>query len=277
MKEIKIEYIFFIFLAFSLSIFVKSLRQYFFLKQISIKISFKENIIIYLAGLSMIISPGGMGEIIKSHFLRENHNISISKTSPIVLIERYHDALAIFSILVVFQLIKNIEILTIPIYLVGIVLISCLILVKNRKILDKITSKLTKIRFLKKFKNNSKEFNETVFSLSSKKSIFYGWTLSLVAWFFDAVGIFLCFVAFGIEFDFILSTIIGFSSIFFGAISFLPAGIGVTEISFVHLLLPYGIELSVATALVIFIRLCSIWYATLIGIIAVKFAFKKFN
>ena len=101
MKEIKIEYIFFIFLAFSLSIFVKSLRQYFFLKQISIKISFKENIIIYLAGLSMIISPGGMGEIIKSHFLRENHNISISKTSPIVLIERYHDALAIFSILVI--------------------------------------------------------------------------------------------------------------------------------------------------------------------------------
>jgi len=274
-QEIKIEYIFPIFLAFSLAIFLKGVRQHFLLKQLSIKISFKDNMIIFLAGLSMIVSPGGMGEMIKSHFLRKNHNISISKTAPLVPVERYHDALAVVSILTIFQFINGISILTISIYIVGIILVSCLLLARNRKILEILTLKLTKIKFFKTYEENLKEFNKSVFLLLNKKSIFYAWILSLIAWAFDAIGIFLCFLAFGINFDFISSTVIGFSSILFGALSFIPAGVGITEISFVHLLLQYKVELSMATALVFFIRLSSIWYATLIGVITTKFVFKK--
>jgi uncharacterized protein (TIRG00374 family) len=223
----------------------------------------------------MVISPGGMGEIIKSHFLLKNHNISISKTAPIVFVERFHDALAVVSILILFQFINEISFLTIPIYVIGIILISCLFLAKNRKILEMFSSKLTKIKFFKTYEQNSREFNESVFLLLKKKSVLYTWVLSLIAWMFDAIAIFLCFLAFDINFDFVLTTIVGFSSILFGALSFIPAGVGVTEISFVNLLVQHNIEFSLATALVFFVRLASIWYATLIGVITTKFVYKN--
>lgn len=223
----------------------------------------------------MVISPGGIGEVIKSHFLRENYNVSISKTSPIVFVERFHDAFAVISILVVFQLFNGISFLALPIYIVGTFLLTGLLLVRNRKILETFSSKLTKLKFFKTYKQNSKEFNESVITLLNKKSIFCSWGFSIISWMFDAIGIYLCFLAFDINFDFILSTIIGFSSILFGAISFIPAGVGVTEISFVNLLTQYDVEFSLATALVFFVRLASIWYATILGVITTKFVYKN--
>jgi uncharacterized membrane protein YbhN (UPF0104 family) len=37
----------------------------------------------------------------------------------------------------------------------------------------------------------------------------------------------------------------------------------------------HGIDLSIATAVVIFYRICSLWYSTSIGIISTRFALKK--
>jgi uncharacterized protein (TIRG00374 family) len=63
--------------------------------------------------------------------------------------------------------------------------------------------------------------------------------------------------------------------VLFGAISFIPAGAGVTEISFVQLLSHYGIEISKATALVLLVRLSNVWFSTFIGVIATKFISKS--
>ena len=101
------------------------------------------------------------------------------------------------------------------------------------------------------------------------------WLIGLAGWSFDALAIFFSFLAFGLNFDFLLTTIIGFSSVLFGSLSFLPGGIGVTELSFVQLLLTYKIELSLATALVIFIRLTGLWFATCLGFFAIKFISNK--
>ena len=96
----------------------------------------------------------------------------------------------------------------------------------------------------------------------------------MVAWFFEAIGIFLCFQAFSLSVSFSVTSAFGFFSTLFGAISFIPGGAGVTEFIFVRLLSSYGIDLSVATALVIFYRICSLWYSTAIGIISTRFVLK---
>ena len=49
-----------------------------------------------------------------------------------------------------------------------------------------------------------------------------------------------------------------------------PGGIGVTELSFIQLLSNYDIELSLISALIIFIRLTGIWFATALGFFAIK-------
>ena len=97
----------------------------------------------------------------------------------------------------------------------------------------------------------------------------------MIAWFFEAVAIFLCFEALNLKFSFGFTAAFGFSSIIFGAISLLPAGIGVTEVGFLHLLSYYRIEFSTSTALILLIRLSSLWYSTFIGIVATRLIARK--
>ena len=262
-------------LAFTSGILIKSLRQMLFLRHMGIKIPLKQNIIIYLAGLSMLFTPAGLGEMIKSHFLFKKYNYPVSKTLSLVFVERYHDLLAVFSIITIFSIVSGITFLTIPILIIGILLLVSFILIRRKKISPIFQKIIQKVKIFKKIENHSNEFNESLESFTSNKIIFSGWVVGIGAWLFDALGIFLCFQAFGLEFNYLITTVLGLSSILFGAITLVPGGVGITEVSFVALLSLYGIESSVSSALALFFRLLSIWFATCIGIIAIKFAISK--
>jgi len=264
-----------ILLSFTAGLLIKSLRQMLFLKHLGIKIPLKQNIIIYLAGLSMLFTPAGLGEMIKSHFLLNKYNQPVSKTLPIVLVERYHDALAILSILIVFLIITGTTFLTIPVLIIGILLSVSLIVIRNRKLFPNFQKIIRKIRILKNLEDHSIEFNKSLVSFTSKKIFFSGWLVGIAAWSFDALGIFLCFQAFELDLDFLITTVVGLSSILFGALSLIPGGVGITEVTFVELLSLYGIESSTSSALALFFRLLSIWFATCVGIVAIKFVLSK--
>jgi len=260
---------------FTTAILIKSLRQMLFLRHLGIKIPLKQNTIIYLAGLSMLITPAGLGEMIKSHFLLKKYNQPVSKTIPLVLVERYHDALAILSILIIFSIITGTTFLTIPLLIIGILLLVSLIVIKSRKLFPMFQKVIRKVKIFQALENHSIEFNKSLVSFTSKKIFFSGWVVGMVAWSFDGLGIFLCFQAFELDFDFFISALLGLASILIGALTLIPGGVGVTEVSFVQLLSLYGIESSIGSALALFFRLLSIWYVTCIGIVATKFALSK--
>jgi len=264
-----------ILLSFTTALLIKSLRQMLFLRHLGIRIPFKQNTIIYLAGLSMLITPAGLGGMIKSHFLLKKYNQPISKTIPLVIVERYHDVLTVLCIIIIFSIIAGITFLTIPILIIGTLLFLSLIVVRKRKMFQVFQKITHKVKVFQTLENQSIEFNESLVSFSSKKILFSGWLIGMAASLFDALGIFLCFQAFGLDFDFFISAVLGLSSILFGALTFIPGGVGVTEVSFVELLSIYGIESSVSSALALFLRLLSIWFATCIGIVTLKFALSK--
>jgi len=275
LDKINFYFIIPILLCFTTALLIKSLRQMLFLRHLGIRIPFKQNTIIYLAGLSMLITPAGLGGVIKSHFLLKIYNQPVSKTIPLVIVERYHDVLTVLCIIIIFSIIAGITFLTIPILIIGTLLFLSLIVVRQRKMFQVFQKIIHKIKVFQTLENQSIEFNESLVSFSSKKILFSGWLVGMAASLFDALGIFLCFQAFELDFDFFISAVLGLSSILFGALTFIPGGVGVTEVSFVELLSIYGIESSVSSALALFLRLLSIWFATCMGIVATKFALSK--
>lgn len=275
LDKINSYFIITILLSFTTGILIRSIRQMLFLRHLGIKIPLKQNTIIYLAGLSMLITPAGLGEMIKSHFLLKKYNQPVSKTMPLVIAERYHDALAILSIIIIFSIITGVAFLIIPILIIGIFLVVSLIVVRQRNMFQIFQKVISKVKIFQNLENSSIEFNKSLVSFSSKKIFFSGWLVGIAAWSFDALGVFLCFQAFELDFDFLITTVLGLSSILFGALTLIPGGVGVTEVSFVELLSLYGIEPSVSSTLSLFFRLQSIWYATCIGIVATKFALSK--
>ena len=79
-EQFKFEFLPLILLFSFLGIIVLGFRQNILLKTVGIQISVKENILLYLAGLSMIITPVGAGQAIKSYYLKKKFGCSVSKT-----------------------------------------------------------------------------------------------------------------------------------------------------------------------------------------------------
>jgi glycosyltransferase 2 family protein len=272
--QIKVELLVIILILELISLSIRSYRQKIFLNHLGLKLSFVSNFKIYLGSMSLIFTPGGSGTIIKSHFLKEHFGSSYSKFLPIALIERYHDLLAVNTILflslIFYYNLASILIVSIS----STLLVSVYIIIKNKTLLLKVQKKLSTIKFLNRFIPNS-DFNESIELLSKSKIFSLGWLIGIFSWTVDAIAVYFGFLAFNLNFELIHTFQIYFTSLSYGAISLLPGGIGLTESSFLGLLTSNGLDPSISSALVLFVRLTTIWFATILGFIAIRFVLRK--
>ena len=249
---------------------IQGIRQHILFKKISVDISMKDNLLIFFSGLSMIATPAGSGGVIKSYFLKKKYGYAITKTFPVVFVERFHDLLAIITIIVFFSLFSEINVLFL-IVAVSILLILVFSMVRTKKFFHFMAKFLLHIPKLRKLAPRFTESYDSFYSLTSKKVTITCWAISIFAWSIQAVVIYLIFIAFGLNFDIVFTTIVTLSSVLLGTLSFLPAGVGITEFSFIGFMTDSGIELSVATSIIIMVRLLGIWYATILGFITTKY------
>jgi uncharacterized protein (TIRG00374 family) len=254
---------------------ISALRQRILLKKIGIVMPLKENFLLYLAGLSMIITPGGLGETIKSYYLKKRFGYGISKTFPLVFVERFQDMITLVIVLSFALIFIQIhEAMILDIIVVCVIIISYIIF-RAKKLFVKIINFSQKISRLRKFGDNMTESYEGFYSMTEGKTMIKCAAVGIVSWTLEAIAIYLVFLAFNIDLGFILTTIIAYASILFGGVSLLPGGVGITEISATTLLTKEGVELSLATSIIIMMRISTIWLSTTTGFIASKFFISK--
>ena len=272
--HIRIELIFLIFLFGILSHIIKSFRQKDFLQMIDEKIPFKQNLIIYLAGLSLITTPGGIGTFIKSKYLKHKFGIPNNKSISVIFLERYHDLLATTTIILISFSISFSWISVTLVIISSFLLILVYLLICNMKTFSFIHDKLLKIKFIaKRFPEVG--LNESFFILTRPKAMTKGWLISIGGWSLDSLAVYIGFLAFNVDLGYLLTSQIYFTSLGYGILSLIPGGIGVTEGMADYLLIKQGLDLSIASSLVIFTRLTTLWFATIIGVIFTRYALKQ--
>jgi len=257
------------------SAIVKALRQKLFLNSLNIDISNKDNILTFLAGQSLIISPAASGTFIKSYILNKKFGHSYEKTIPVMITERFHDVLAPLSILAIFLLFEDFFEARIIIIVLSVGLVLFFFLLKNKKMLSKVLSTFSKLKIVKKFQENLERSSENLQILSNKKTMGLGWVLGIFAALIDGVGIYLGFVALGIDFTFIESFVSVYLPSIIGAISLIPGGFGVSEAGMLGMFIQLGLPVSIATSAVLFTRLTGVWFSFAIGAITNIFYLKS--
>jgi len=266
--HIRIELIFLIFVCGISSHIIKSFRQKDFLQMVDEKIPFKQNLVIYL------VTPGGIGTFIKSKYLKHKFGIPNNKSIPVIFLERYHDLLAITTIILFSFLVSFSWISTTLTIISSFLLIVVYLLISNMKTLSFVHNKLLKIKFIAK-RLPEVGPNESFFILTRPKVMTKGWLISIIAWSLDSMAVYIGFLAFNIDLGYLLTSQIYFTSLGYGILSILPGGIGVTEGMFDYLLVKQGLDLSIASSIVIFTRLTTMWFATIIGVIFTRYALKQ--
>ena len=276
-KNVNFELLPVILILITLSIIIKGIRQYYILKILKIDVPLGYNIRLFISGLSMLITPAGSGTAIKSQFLKDEFGISRSKTIPFAFVERYHDFIAIVVILfITLSIVQSFATQIISYFSAGF-LTSIFFIINQKKILFWCQKKFEKIKFLKKIFIKDDEFYDSLFILFNLKNTIFlsGFTIPIIA--IESIAIFLAFMSVIPEINPVDSIQNFFTAVLAGLFSFIPAGLGVTELSMVELFSKFELEISKVVSAVLYVRLVTLWFMTLLGFIFLKTMYNKKN
>jgi len=245
----------------------------YYLKKVNINIDKKDNILIFTSALTMTVTPGKVGELLKSYLIKERNNIPISQTAPLVMTERLTDGISMVILASFGALIYN--------YGKGILffvisfMLTFIYLVQSPKIVNKLINLLGKINIFKKHLESFKIFYQNTYILFQIKPLLFAIIIGIVSWSFEGIIIFLTLKAMDTKISLLASIfIVSFSSIV-GAVSMLPGGIFAAEGSIFGLLLLIEIPKDIATVTTIITRFSTLWLGVFIGIIALFLVQKR--
>lgn len=243
-------------------------RWHYFLNVLSIKISPLISLRIFLSGLSMTITPGKMGEVVKAYLIKKETGNRFAEMVPLLVTERLTDGIGMILLslggIYLFQ-----QSVVFFIFAFGIVLIFFLFVYQKKfvlKIIKQFEKKFGHVKvldfFIVFFENSQK--------LIKTKQLSLAIIISLIAWSFEGLSLFILINQFGsfwnwhsLLYSFL---IFSFSSIA-GFLVLIPGGIGIAEGSITSLLtLFFHLNLPVAIFITLIFRFSTLWFGVFMGL-----------
>ena len=269
------SYIIPIVVLFSITLTVRSFIQKQILKQLVIEITFKQSFLIYFSGLSMLITPFGIGQTIKSYFLKKYFNISYAKSVPLVLAERFYDFISIITLLwiaTIFVFRDNLFIFTI---FSSFLIIIILLVTKSKSFNDFLKQIIIKIPFFSQRISGFDELTNSISQITKLNKISKILPLVFIIITIESIVIHLGITSFQINLTYFDSIQLFYSSLLLGIFSFLPGGVGVTEGIFVTLMIDEGFPAPLSSSVIIFLRFITLWSVSTVGFIFTFYLLRK--
>ena len=224
------------------------------------------SLLIYLAGLSMSVTPGKVGEVLRSYLLRLTDGVPFTRTAPIVVADRLSDlvALVILSALGVSQFREYL-----PVVLVTLVLVVAgVVVLGTPRLCRGLIAVLARLPGLARISARAEALVDSSAALLRLRPLLVLSLISVLGWGLECVGYWLIVRGLvGAEASLALCTFLWSTTTLIGALSFLPGGLGATEGSLAVLVarLAGGVSQAAALATTLLIRACTLWYGELVG------------
>jgi len=261
MKDFRWAFLLLLFALTTTNYLLRFIKWDFFLKRAGVYLNLKDNLFVFFSGLAMIITPGKIGEIWKGWLIKDINGEELSKTVPVVIVERITDVLGL-AILSLFGVLYYKQ----GIYLILVLLLLFLLFfaaVKSRTTSTWIISKLeTKMG---KYAENIKTMHRTFEATMESKGLIGMSLLSAFAWFFECLGMYIVILGFKECLNITLATFIFSFASLAGAVSMIPGGLGVAEATISGLLQFFGSAPATSVGIAIIIRLGTLWYGAIMG------------
>lgn len=228
-------------------------------------ISLWRHFTVYMAGFALTTTPGKVGEAMRTFYLRP-FGISARRCLAALYNERLFD-LIVISVLAML-IVTSSGILTRSLGLLGAGLAVALIAAQHPAtiaLLERLAELLhgRRIAFLM---DAVTSFLRDVRSMMTVRLAVVGTLLGFLAWGAEGVGTYLVAQALGIDIGPLLAIGIYAAAMLAGALSFLPGGLGSTEIVMVSLLAYTGATAPEAVAVTAIVRLATLWFAVALGL-----------
>jgi hypothetical protein len=259
-------------------ILLKGFRWKVFLTFINVKASFYLALSSFNAAMFLgNLTPGRLLEPIRGYLLKLKIKCSFSETTSLVIAERIVDILIyIFFSLIAIQLVKsqlpeNVARFSIISLLVAFFLsITGLFILNSQKLTLKFFKIISKFPIINKFKIKAetfaKKFSTGFYKIKSLKNMTIILILTTVTWIFEGSILYFALLSIGIQLPILVCTGFACLSVLIGLLSFLPGGLGSTEIVLITLLSSLNVPLPQSTSAIIIYRFVSYLMQNLVGL-----------
>ncbi len=230
-----------------------------------------DSFLVFFSGLGMTVTPGKVGEWLKSYLLKEVHGTPVTRSAPILLAERLTDSLALMIIagtgVIVFG--HNAW----PIVLVvGVVSMLAVGVSRHRPAAHGLLGLLERVPFIRRFAPRFEDLYESTYLLMAPRAVLLMTALSVGSWFFEVMAFHLTLVGLGVDnsFDTLLKAafILPIATLA-AAVLLTPGGLGVAEAGITGLSQELlDMSKGAATVGTVIIRIATLWFGVVIGLVA---------
>jgi uncharacterized membrane protein YbhN (UPF0104 family) len=266
--------------------FFRFLEWHYFLGVISArqKISLLDSAVIFVSGFTMTVSPGKAAELLKAVFLKMKTDVPIARSAPIVIAERVVDALAVIAILAATLLITGqrldlgtyYDLSRTIVFTTAAILAFCLIAVQIRPLAELVLALIARIPLARRFHDWFVHLYESSRDIFQIRHVIPTTAMGVGVYLSTTLCFALIVATFGIELTPILFMqllfMVGISSAI-GALSFVPNGAGVTEITNAAMLMAIvaptnpTMTLGIATAAALLQGFFHKWFRVVVGLL----------
>ncbi|MBK8938923.1 MAG: flippase-like domain-containing protein [Polyangiaceae bacterium] len=231
-----------------------------------------ESLLVFLSGFVLTVTPGKVGEMFKSVVLASIRGIEAERTAPIVVAERVTDLVGVIALITIGGAAFPGGLVWAALGSVAVGLI--LAIVASPRVARALLAPWGRLpgaagrlahRALPKIERALGQLR----SLTAPKHLVVPSLLSIVGWSLEGVGVYLVLHGFGSSLDVLKATFFYATATLAGALVPLPGGLGVVEKVLEESMVGIGgVPGAIATATMILSRLATLWFAVVVGFVA---------
>jgi uncharacterized membrane protein YbhN (UPF0104 family) len=249
--------------------FIRFAKWQYYLSRLGVRgVAWLDSLLVFLSGFVLTITPGKVGEVFKSAVLARTHDVPAERTAPIVVAERLTDAIGVIALIVVGSgafaggltwAIAGMAAVAFGVAFIvwerpGLAVVGWLELQSGAlgRIGPKLRVALASLRVV-----------------AGPAALIWPTLLSVAAWACEGVALFILLRGFDAQVSLGVAVFFYSTATLAGALIPVPGGLGVAETMIQEQLVELGhVPAGDATAAMILVRFATLWWAVLVGFMA---------
>lgn len=249
-------------------------RWHWYLQKLGAPVPWRPNLRAFLASFALTATPGKAGESIKAYLLKHSHNVPPTDSMGGLFAERFTDLFSVVLVvcggLFVFPQGRWI--------VIGVGLVQGGLIVAlqyPQHLRRRLLLPMAQWAVLRRWVRVADEMLDSTSALLHPRPLLVGLLLGGLPWIAEGIGMYVLFQAIGAEAIALHEAVfIHAAATLFGAVTFLPGGLGGHEAASVSLSLLYGASQPHAVVVTVIVRLLTLWFAVAIGVVAMVIEIK---
>ncbi len=241
---------------------LRYLRWSMYLRALDIRVPRSVSLPVFVAGLALSITPGKVGELLKSVWLNRRAGVPVAASAPAVVMERLTDVISV-------ALLGLTGVLLLPAAIAAVIVALLAVgLALGALAASRYGAMMLRLPLLRRWQEPLAQSQEGLRRLMSPRLLTAAVTLGFFAWAAEGVALWVIIIGLGEYVAPEIALPVSAAAALVGAVTALPGGLVGFEGSMVALLGQAGLSASAAALATLLTRLATLWLAVLIGLLA---------